>query len=140
MPDAGTRNLWSLVGVVAVAVALLFAASVAGKLASPQATLDVLSDVWRMPTPLATGTFVALCAAEAGLAALLFARPGARLPLLVAAGFVVIVSTSLVLQIVVGSGASCGCGTDGFLDLGKWNPWLGLGRNAAVVTAVLLVR
>ena len=140
MADAVRQPRWSLPAVVSIAVGLLFAASVAGKLLSPTATLEVLRDVWHFPAVLVVGTFVLLCAAEAGLCGGLLTLPGARLPLLAAAGFVAIVSASLVLQIVTGAGGSCGCGLSDPLDLGRWGPWVGLIRNAAIVTAVFSSR
>ena len=61
-----------------VAIAAVLTASVAGKVLDPAPTLRVLTDVWTLPNWLAGGTFAALLAVEAALAAAMLLVAGGR--------------------------------------------------------------
>ena len=137
MADAVRQSRWSLPAVVSIAVGLLFAVSLSGKLLSPTATLNVLTDVWHFPAAAATGLFVALCASEAGLGILLLARPGRRMSLLFAAVFTALLTTSPILQLVSGSDGPCGCGLPGS-DGGSADLAVGVIRNIAIILAAVL--
>ena len=122
--------------VVAWAVALCFAALTVAKLAEPDATLDVLREVWHFGDVAADAAFVALIGVEALVIALLLVRPWRTFGFAATAAFLVIVSASPVRQLVEGSTVGCGCGgTTG--PVGPAAHWQALGRNAVLLSLTI---
>jgi hypothetical protein len=110
----------------------LFLLSVVGKLATPKATLVVLTSVWHFAPPTAQFLFVLLVMAETALSALLVLRRGS-LPVWIAAAFLLLVSASIVRQIAGGSELGCGCGLPGGVKSFRLNQWIGITRNLVLL-------
>ena len=124
-PTASTAAAW--------AVAACIAALTVGKLIEPSATLAVFREVWHLADAVADAGFVLLIGVEAMIVTLLLWRSWRTAGFALAAGFLLVVSASLIRQIIEGSTAPCGCGgTDkatGPLDHG-----LALARNSFLLS------
>ena len=117
------------------AVAGCLAALTAAKLAGPDPTLLVLTDLWHLPPAAADAAFVALIAVEAVLIALLLHRPWRTAGLLGTAAFLLIVSASPARQLVEGSTLGCGC--NGQTTAGPPDHALALARNGLLLSLTL---
>ena len=81
-----------IAGFLAHLIGCVFALSCLAKLMAPDATLDVLGQVWHFPRPISITLFVTLTAVEAALALALITGWRPRWSLVAACGFLVRVS------------------------------------------------
>ena len=120
----------------AALVALLFLASLVGKLLVPNATFAVLTSVWGMNGPLATTAFALLVGVEAAVVVGVLLPATRRLFLAVTVGLMVAFSASIAYQILTRSTLPCGCGITA--SGGSKHYYLGLLKNGAIVVLCVL--
>ena len=114
-------------------IGAFFLVSVGGKLFNPDPTLAVLRFVWGFGTNQTNVLFVALGAAEAGLGISILLGLRLRIVLVASAVFILLLTTSIVRQLVTGSTLACGCGLS---SGGSSRDYvLGIVRNAALAGA-----
>lgn len=124
----GTPVRWSIALIVAT---IVMGASVVAKLSSPRPTLDVISVIWGLERHAAI-FFAFLIGVESFVTiALLLLRN--HFSLMAATVFIVMVSASIVRQLILRSELPCGCG----LPVSVWGTvgdhWLGMARNSALI-------
>lgn len=125
--SGGGRNL------IPIVLGVVLIISAASKAIHPAETLDVLGQVWQFGSGFSRIVLYVLLMVETllALSLVVYGRP---LDLILAVGFILTVSVSLVRQMIVGSTIGCGCGLSW---AGSQALPLALVRNGALIAIAL---